>query len=99
MIIYLWQRMLKWVWDHRRELDTEFTYRISLDSPLDGIESISLPDPVSFKIQAVQGGTLIETQWYDHKQDETIRRLHIVTGDENLAEAIGKIATMELLKR
>lgn len=99
MIIYLWQRMLKWIWDHRRELDTEPTYRISLGSRDNGIESICLPDPVSFKIQAVQGGTLIETQWYDHTQDETIRRLHIVTADENLAEAIGKIATMELLKR
>jgi len=50
-------------------------------------------------VQAVQGGTLIETRWYDAKTDNNNRKLHIVTGEENLSEAVGKIVTMELLKR
>jgi hypothetical protein len=41
----------------------------------------------------------VETRWYDHKRDESIRKLHIVTGEENLAEAIGKIVTMELIRK
>jgi hypothetical protein len=50
-------------------------------------------------VQAVEGGTLIETRWHDDKRDEYVRKLHIVTQEENLAEAIGKIVTMELLKK
>ena len=67
---------------------------------IDDIESgIDLNNPITFRVQAVQGGTLVETRWYDAKKDENERKLHIVTGEENLAEAIGKIVTMELLKR
>jgi hypothetical protein len=47
----------------------------------------------------VQGGTLVETRWYDYKKDESIRKLHIVNSDQDLAEAIGKIVTMELLQK
>jgi hypothetical protein len=65
------------------------------DSP-DGIE---LPDPINFKVQQVNGGTLIETRWYDYKKDENRVKLHIVTPEENLSESIGKIVTMELLQK
>jgi hypothetical protein len=70
---------------------------ISINDDLN--EGIEMTDPISFKVEAVQGGTLVETRWYDYKRDESIRKLHIVTGNENLADAIGKIVTMELLKR
>ena len=60
---------------------------------------IDLPDPIRFRVQQVQGGTVIETKWYDPKKDEERVKLHIVTPEENLAESIGKIVTMELLQR
>ena len=65
------------------------------DSP----SGIDLPDPINFKVQAVAGGTIVESRWYDYKKDEQRVKLHIITEEENLAEAIGKIVTMELLKR
>jgi hypothetical protein len=65
------------------------------DSP-DGVE---LPDPIHFKVQQVNGGTLIETRWYDYKKDEQRIKLHIVIPEENLSESIGKIVTMELLQK
>ena len=65
------------------------------DSP-DGID---LPDPIVFKVQAVSGGTVVESKWYDHKKDEQRIKLHIITQDENLSESIGKIVTMELLQK
>ena len=61
--------------------------------------SIDLPDPITFKVQTVSGGTVVESRWYDYKKDENRIKLHIVTPDENLAESIGKIVTMELLQR
>jgi len=60
---------------------------------------IDLPDPINFKVQAVSGGTVVESRWYDHKKDENRVKLHIITQDENLSEAIGKIVTMELLQK
>ena len=60
---------------------------------------IDLPDPIMFKVQAVSGGPVVETKWYDHKKDEQRIKLHIITQEENLAESIGKIVTMELLQK
>lgn len=61
--------------------------------------NIILPDPITFKVQAVSGGTVVESQWYDHKKDEHRVKLHIITQDDNLSESIGKIVTMELLQK
>ena len=65
------------------------------DSP----SSIDLPDPIVFKVQAVSGGTIVESRWYDYKKDEQRVKLHIITQEENLSESIGKIVTMELLQK
>jgi hypothetical protein len=68
---------------------------LSDDSP----GGIDLPDPINFKVQAVSGGTIVESRWYDHKKDEQRVKLHIITQEENLSESIGKIVTMELLQK
>jgi hypothetical protein len=112
VIRWLWSRMLKWGWDFSRQLDelddddpvARFRSRVAkirgevvtIDDSDSGLE---LHDPITFRVQAVTGGTLVETRWYDAKTDNNNRRLHIVTGEENLADAIGKIVTMELLKK
>ncbi len=108
MIRWLWSRMMKWGWDYGRELPDE-PISIGLgrhrgtrgrdDMILVSDDEIDLTKPIRFSVQAVEGGTLIETRWHDDKRDEYVRKLHIVTQDENLAEAIGKIVTMELLKK
>ena len=111
MIRWLWSRMMKWGWDFNRDLgndDDTHVGRISLRGArrrgqdcdiLVSDNEIDLTDPIRFSVQTVQGGTLIETRWHDEKKDEYVRKLHIVTENENLSEAIGKIVTMELLKR
>jgi hypothetical protein len=74
---------------------------ISLGDELcdDSSSGIDLPDPINFKVQAVSGGTIVESRWYDHKKDESRVKLHIITQEENLADSIGKIVTMELLQK
>jgi hypothetical protein len=98
--------MMKWGWDFNRNLrEDDIKVRpksrgrdiISVFE--DDDSNIDLPDPIVFKVQAVTGGTLVETRWYDHKKDESRVKLHIVTQEENLAESIGKIVTMELLQK
>ena len=107
MIRWLWSRMMKWGWDFNRDLREDDIHfhnhkinRLGRDSlVLISDDEIDLTDPIRFSVQSVEGGTLIETRWYDPKTDNHPRKLHIVTNEENLAEAIGKIVTMELLKR
>ncbi len=106
MIRWLWSRMMKWGWDFGRELPSEDILvpvrkrgRRGNDICLVSDDEIDLTDPIRFSVQTVTGGTLIETRWHNEKTDSYERKLHIVTQDENLSEAIGKIVTMELLKR
>jgi hypothetical protein len=112
MIRMIWEKMMKWGWDYNRDLRDDGLVESRRPARLrsrggsnsiaicdDTDDSIDLTDPISFKVEAVQGGTLVETRWYDHKRDEHIRKLHIVTGEENLADAIGKIVTMELIRK
>jgi hypothetical protein len=75
--------------------------QVTLDDGLfdDSPSGIDLPDPIVFKVQAVSGGTVVESKWYDHKKDEQRIKLHIITQEENLSESIGKIVTMELLQK
>jgi hypothetical protein len=74
---------------------------VSLNDELcdDSPSGIDLPDPIIFKVQAVSGGTIVESRWYDYKKDENRVKLHIITQEENLSESIGKIVTMELLQK
>ncbi len=107
MIRWLWSRMMKWGWDFNRDLVEDDIHvpvqkrgRLGRnDIVLVSDDEIDLTDPIRFSVQTVQGGTLIETRWHDPKTDNYERKLHIVTQDENLSEAIGRIVTMELLKR
>ena len=95
---------MKWGWDYGRDIDEPIRGRgrksrydvVSID---DIDSSIELPDPITFRVQAITGGTLVETRWYDPKNDEPNRKLHIVNDNENLSEAIGKIVTMELIRK
>jgi len=105
---WLRQRLLNFLVDVGEERSLPHSDRLSkskipvslrecdIDDSPDGIE---LPDPINFKVQQVNGGTLIETRWYDYKKDESRVKLHIVTPEENLSESIGKIVTMELLQK
>ena len=101
MIRWLWSKLVVWGWDFSYDaVDPTERGRYGVDVLVDDTESgIDLPDPIRFKVQAVQGGTLIETIFYDHKKDENIKKLHIITPNEDLATSIGQIVSMELLKR
>jgi hypothetical protein len=101
---------MKWGWDFNRDikfLEEETKVRRRgrgvMTSSLSSCDIegpvIDLTDPIRFSVQAVNGGTIIETRWYDQRKDESRVKLHIVTSDQDLSESIGKIVTMELLQK
>ena len=96
MIRWLWSRMMKWGWDFSRQLPKE-DIMVTAGSRFD--DSIELSDPVTFRIQTVLGGTLIETGYYHRKSEERRSKIYVVTPEENLADSVGKIVTMELLQK
>ena len=109
MIRWLWSRMMKWGWDFSRDVDNDPWSEPLRHRPTrrrhesicvdDSDSSIDMHNPISFRVESVTGGTLVETRWYNAKTDSNERKLHIVGPEENLSEAIGKIVTVELLKR
>jgi len=99
MIRWVWARIMKWGWDYGREPIRLSRIRLSERDTVRELDQVDLPNPFSFKIQKATGGTIVEVNHYDRKRDETVVNLHIISDEvEDVAGAIGRIVTVELLK-
>ena len=100
MIRWLWARIMKWGWDYGREPIRLSRIRLPVRDTVAGdSDQVDLPNPFNFKIQKATGGTIVEVNHYDRKRDETVVNLHIISDEvEDVAGAIGRIVTVELLK-
>lgn len=54
--------------------------------------------PMRIIIHRAAGGMVVETRTYDRIKDRHNQNLHIVSHDQDLAEALSKIITMESLR-
>ena len=53
---------------------------------------------IRFEVYRANGGTVIETRRNDRRTGDSLFELHVVAGDQDIGEEIGKIITMESLK-
>ena len=67
-----------------------------VDTPIS--RSLDSDRGINFKVFKAAGGTIIETNFYDRQKDRHNQSLHVITDDEDIGKAIGKIITMETLK-
>jgi hypothetical protein len=51
------------------------------------------------QIYRASGGYVVETRTYDHHKDRNLNTMHVITEDQDLGDALGKIVMMEALKR
>lgn len=51
-----------------------------------------------FHLYAAEGGTVIETTFYDHKNDRHDHRLYIIPDGEDFTSTLGQIVSMERIK-
>ncbi len=51
------------------------------------------------QIYRASGGYVVETRSYDRRKDENFNTMHVITEDQDLGDALGKIVMMEALKR
>ena len=54
---------------------------------------------INFNIHKASGGFIVETRNYDIKTDRRDKKLYVITEDVDLGVEIGKIITMECLRR
>lgn len=55
-------------------------------------------DGINFSVMPANGGVIVQTRKYDSKTDRNQYSTHIITDSEPLAERIGHIVSLELLK-
>ena len=56
-------------------------------------------DGMRMQIYKASGGYVVETRSYDSHKDRHFNSMHVITEDQDLGDAIGKIIMMEALKR
>ena len=54
---------------------------------------------IRLQIYKASGGYVIETRSYDHHKDRHHNSMHVITEEQDLGDALGKIVMMEALKR
>ena len=53
---------------------------------------------IRFKVFRASGGTVIQTDRYDRKNDRQYNNLHVIVEGQDLGQELGKIITYESLK-
>jgi len=53
---------------------------------------------IRFKVFRANGGTVVQTDYYDQKNDKDYNNLHVIVEGQDLGQEIGKIITFESLK-
>ena len=90
----MFKRMIRglvtWSMNDRHQEDIQISDRVE--------EARISATGIKFEVYRANGGTVIETRRYNRKNDDTIYELHVIAGDQDIGEEIGKIITMEALK-
>lgn len=55
-------------------------------------------DGMRFQLYRASGGYVVETRYYDRRSDRNENKMYIITDDQDVGQAIGKIITMESLR-
>ena len=53
---------------------------------------------LSFSVMSATGGTVVQIRSYDRKTDRNNTITHVIPDGENIAERLGQIVSMELLR-
>jgi hypothetical protein len=61
-------------------------------------ESSLSSEGMRFQLYRASGGYVIETRYYDRRTDRNENKMYVITEDQDVGQAIGKIITMESLR-
>lgn len=60
---------------------------------------LSSREEINFSIIPASGGTLVKVQYYNERKDEHLSTMHIVTPDEDMADALAQILNITKLSK
>ncbi len=83
------QRIKNWLMSDELEADVP-----QLTVSEDKLQS----DGMRLQIYKASGGFVVETRSYDRHKDRNYNTIHVITEDQDLGEALGRIVMMEALK-
>ena len=66
-------------------------------TPTVGARSVDV-EGLSFNVMPAQGGTVVQIRCYDRKTDRNNHITHVIPEGEDIAERIGQIVSLELLR-
>ena len=87
------ERIRDWLFDHESSASDHANF-VSVDE-----EARLESNGMRFQLYRATGGYVIEVRSYDEHKDRTITGMYVITDDNDLGEELGKIVTMECLKR
>ena len=90
MKISLKQRIRSWLLDSGDEADIAQDICVQEDK----LSS----DGMRMQIYKANGGFVVETRGYDRQRDRHLNSMHVITEDQDLGDALGKIVMMEALR-
>ena len=90
MKISLKQRIRSWLLDSGDEAEVGQDIRVQ--------EEKLSSDGMRLQIYKATGGFVVETRGYDRQRDRHLNNMHVITEDQDLGEALGKIVMLEALR-
>ena len=55
-------------------------------------------DGIQFKVMSAHGGVIVQTKTFNPKTDRNVYNTHIIPDGEDIAERVGQIVSLELLR-
>ena len=86
---WLKRKIIRWM---RDDWNSKPVAQIDCSEPSVDIEGLR------FNVMPAQGGTIVQIRHYDRKTDRHNNITHIIPDGEDVAERIGQIVSMELLR-
>ena len=91
------QRLRNWLLSESEELQYD-SVSIGRDDDEDEFR-IDHDSAIHFSVIPAAGGKIVQIRYYDKAKDRNLTKLHVITPDEKLEEAIAHIFQIEVLSR
>lgn len=91
------QRLRNWLMAEPEE-EVELDYAKSPSDDDDDLR-IDHDSAIHFSVIPAAGGKIVQIRYYDKVKDRNLTKLHIITPDERLEEALAHIFQIEVLSR
>jgi hypothetical protein len=91
------KQKLSWKQRFRNWLNSDYDSdkpEVGQDIEPSGVSS----EGMRFQLYRASGGYVVETRYYDQKNDRSHNKLYIIRDDQDVGEEMGKIITMESLR-